>query len=197
MRSIADTIGTLTRHSDLHERLRAVPPSAKVRGLYFRSTITVLTAAGKIDEYRELFPEDYSAMRWYPTSDYLIRLAVGAALLTTPERIHEGMREIGRRNAVAFAESLLGRTMLRLLSHDPQKLLRQACAGRRQSYLYGRWEVEFIEDRAAEMRMNEEYIWIESNLVGAAEGTFESIGLAVSVECELTSPFEGRHILRW
>lgn len=197
MRGVADRIAILTRHSDLHERLRAVPPSAKVRGLYFRSTITVLTAAGKLPEYRELFPEDYSAMRWYPTSEYLMRLAVGAALLASPETIHEGMREIGRRNAVAFAESLLGRTMLRLLSHDPQKLLRQACAGRRQSFLYGCWEVDFVAERTAVMRMYEEYNWIESSLVGAAEGTFESIGLAVSVECELVSPFEGRHILRW
>ncbi len=197
MGSKQDRIAELTRHCDLAERLLAVPPSANVRGLYFRNTVRVLAEAGKLAEYRELFPEEHSSVRWYPLSDFLVRLAVGGAMLESPERVHQGMHEIGRRNAVAFAESLIGRTMLRLLSKDPHKLLKQACAGRRQSYRYGRWDFEIRGEREVAMILYEEYIWIESNLVGAAVGTFQSIGLSPKVECELASPFEGKHLITW
>lgn len=195
--AVDDKIHALVRHSDLHERLKSIPASARCRGLYFRNTTTVLRSAGKLADFQELYPESYSAVRWYPCSDYLERLAVAGAILRGPENIYEGMREIGYSNAVAFAQSLLGRTMLKLLSGDPVKLLKQACAARRQSCYYGRWEVTFPESQMAVMEMYEEYIWIESNLQGAAEGTLASIGLKAQVECELDSVFQGRHIIRW
>jgi uncharacterized protein (TIGR02265 family) len=192
-----DALEAVYRHCDLRERLTLVPPSARVRGLYFRSIEAVLTRAGKIDRYRELFPEKFAAILWHPASELLIRLAVGGSLLTSPERVHEGMFEIGRRNAVAFAESLLGRALLRLLSRDPHKLLQQAVAGRRQSYDYGSWELSFPEERMAIMRMREEYLYIESYLLGAAQGTFDAISRPVKTEVFLEDRFSGGHILRW
>jgi uncharacterized protein (TIGR02265 family) len=165
--------------------------------MYLRSIQAVLTAAGKLDEFSAILPERFSSLRWYPLEKYLVHLAVGGALLASPECIHEGMYEIGRRNAVAFAESLLGRAMIRFLSREPSKLLQQACAARRQSTQYGRWEVEFHGPKKATVHMFQEYMWIESNLVGAARGTFESIGYDVDVVCELSNPFEGKHLLSW
>jgi uncharacterized protein (TIGR02265 family) len=190
-------VDDVCRHCDLRERLTLVPPSAKVRGLYFRSIEAVLARAGRAERYRELFPERFAAILWHPASEFLVRLAAGAALLTSAERVHEGMFEIGRRNAVAFAESLLGRTMLRLLSRDPHKLLQQAVAGRRQSYSYGSWELTFPEEREAVMTMVEEYLYIESYMLGAARGTFDAIGVAVRTEVVLEDRFRGRHIMAW
>lgn len=190
-------IEAVCRHCDLAERLTLVPPSAKIRGLYFRSIESVLAREGKADFYRSLFPEKFSAVRWHPAGDFLTRLAVGGALLTSPERVHEGMYEIGRRNAVAFAESLIGRTLLRLLSRDPKKLLQQADSGRRQSTNFARWEISFPDERTAIVDMAEEYQWIESNALGAAVGTFEAVGLKVQAEARMTSRFAGQHILRW
>jgi uncharacterized protein (TIGR02265 family) len=190
-------VDDVCRHCDLRERLTLVPPSAKVRGLYFRSIETVLARAGRAERYRELFPERFAAILWHPASEFLVRLAAGAALLTSAERVHEGMFEIGRRNAVAFAESLLGRTMLRLLSRDPHKLLQQAVAGRRQSYSYGSWELTFPEERKAMMTMVEEYLYIESYMLGAARGTFDAIGVPVQTEVVLEDRFRGRHIMTW
>lgn len=184
-------------HCDLRERLLLVPPSAKVRGLYFRSIEAVLERAGRAEPYRAVFPERFAAILWHPAAEFLVRLAGGASLLASPERVHEGMFEIGRRNAVAFAESLLGRTMLRLLSRDPHKLLQQGVASRRQSYSYGSWELTFPEPRTAVMSMTEEYLYIESYMLGAAHGTFEGIPLVVRSEVELDTAFSGRHILRW
>jgi uncharacterized protein (TIGR02265 family) len=168
-----------------------------VRGLYLGSVEAVLERAGQGAAYRSLFPQRFTAIRWYPMSELLVRIAVGGALLSGPERVHDGMFEIGRRNAIAFAESLLGRMLFRLLSRDPHKLLQQAVAGRRQSYNYGSWTLSFPEERKAVMHMTEEYLYIESYQLGAARGTFDAIGLPVSTEVVLETRFSGSHILVW
>lgn len=185
------------RHCDLRERLAVLPPSAKSRGLYFKSIETALERANLGRRYHELFPEHFAASMWHPTAELLVRLAAGAALLTSAERVHEGMFEIGRRNAVAFGESLLGRVMLRLLSRDPHKLLKQGVAARRQSGTFGSWEVAFPTERSAIITMQQEYVYIESYMLGAAQGTFDAISLPVKTEVVLQDRFNGQHILHW
>jgi uncharacterized protein (TIGR02265 family) len=192
-----DALEGVFRYCDLRERLTLVPPSARVRGLYFRSIEAVLARADRVEPYRALFPEKFATILWHPAAEFLVRLAVGASLLTSAERVHEGMFEIGRRNALAFSESLLGRTMLRLLSRDPHKLLQQGVAGRRQSYNYGSWQLTFPSERTAIMSMAEEYLYIESYLLGAAQGTFDAISLPVRAEVVLDNRFCGRHVLAW
>jgi len=190
-------LGEVYRHCDLQERLTLLPPSAKARGLYFNSIETVLERAGMSERFRALFPERYATMLWHPVGEFLVRLAVGGALLAGPDEVHRGMYEIGRRNAVAFSESLIGRTMLRLLSRDPKKLLQQGAAGRRQSLTAGTWELTFPSPRSAVIDMREEYVYIESYLLGAAQGTFDAIGIPVRAELVLEDRFNGRHILSW
>ena len=126
-----DAIDEVSRYCDLQERLPLIPPSARARGVYFVSIEAVLARAGQLERYREVFPERFAGMRWFPLSELLVRIAVAGSLLTSPATVHEGMFEIGRRNAVSFGESLLGRTLFRLLSKDPQKLLQQGASGRR------------------------------------------------------------------
>jgi uncharacterized protein (TIGR02265 family) len=192
-----EVIAELCQHCDLVDRLPLVPPSAKVRGLYFRSIERVLADAGRRERFDALFPQRFAAVLWHPAADFLVRLAVGGALLAGPQRIHQGMFDIGQQNAVAFAESLIGRTLLRILDRDPRRLMRQAIAGRRQSFSYGRWELEFPADREAVVTMAEEYLYIESYLMGAAQGTFDAVGVHVRAEVVLQDRFNGRHILRW
>lgn len=194
-----EVLGEAALHCDLHERITLIPPSAKIRGLYFRSIEAVLARAGggRLETYQGMFPERFAAISWYPTADMLKRLVAGAAVLTSPERVHEGMFEIGRRNAIAVSESLIGRAMLRLLSRDPQKLLQQGAAGRRQSTAFGAWSLAFPAERTAVMTMVEEYLYIESYLLGAAHGTFEAIDMPVQIEVVLENRFNGRHILKW
>jgi hypothetical protein len=45
--------------------------------------------------------------------------------------------------------------------------------------------------------MAEEYLYIESYLLGAAQGTFEAVDVPVRAEVVLQDRFNGRHILRW
>jgi uncharacterized protein (TIGR02265 family) len=190
-------IAEVSRHCDLAERLTLIPPSAKARGLYFRSIESALSRAGRIEGYQALFPERFATVHWHPVGEFIIRLAVGAALLTEPRRVHEGMFEIGRRNAIVFSESLVGRALLRLLSREPKRLLQQAVAGRRQSLNYGRWTLSFPEERTAVMTMIEEYLYMDTFLLGAAQGTFEAVGVPVRAEAKLDDRFTGRHILTW
>jgi uncharacterized protein (TIGR02265 family) len=196
-RERAAIIEEVSRHCDLTERLTLVPPSAKIRGVYCRSIDSTLDEAGKLARYREIFPRELATLTWHPLGEFLIRLSVAGALLASPERVHEGMLEIGRRNALEFARSLLGRMILRLLSRDPRKLLLQGAAARRQTCSYGSWHVDFPDDRTAVVTMVEEYLYIESFVMGAAEGTFNAVGLSVDAKTILENPFHGRHVLHW
>jgi uncharacterized protein (TIGR02265 family) len=190
-------LAEVSRYCDIAERLTLVPPSAKVRGTYCRSIDAALTEAGKYKRYRELFPRELGTLQWHPCGEFLVRLTVGAALLVGPERVKEGMLEIGRRNALEFARSLLGRMLLRLLSRDPKKLLLQGVAARRQTCSYGEWQVTFPKERSAIVTMVEEYMYLETFMLGAALGTFDAIGLKVDARAELQTQFHGRHILHW
>ena len=193
----AAAIGELCRCCDLSQRLPLVPPSARVRGLYFRPIDRALVKAGRRERFDSFFPERFAAVLWHPAAEFLVRLAVAGALIASPERIHQGMFEIGRGNALAFAESLLGRTLLRILEHDPRRLLKQAIAGRRQGFTHGHWELQFHGEREAVMTMVEEYCYIESYLLGAAQGTFDAVGVPVQIEVVLRDRFNGQHVLRW
>lgn len=192
--AILEEIG---QYCDLGDRLPLVPPSAKIRGVYCRSIDSALEEAGRLGRYREIFPEKLATLSWHPMGEFLVRLNVAGALLAGPERVDEGMLEIGRRNALEVARSLLGRMIVRLLSRDPRKLLLQGVAARRQTCSYGSWQVSFPDQRTAVMTMVEEYLPMDSFLMGAARGTFDAVGLSVDATTVLEDRFHGRHILRW
>lgn len=183
---------------DIVSRLRVVPPSASVRGLYLRSFDTVLQRAGRAQLYRDFFEgERWSPIRMYPLQDYMVRLALAGASLRSPERVHEGMHDIWRTNATTFASSLLGRTMLRLLSNDPVRLTEQGLAARRQTFHYGHWEIVSHGPRAVEMVYREEYLWIESAIAGGALGAFEACGIEANLETKLLNRFDGSTMITW
>ncbi len=150
-----------------------------------------------LDRYKELFPGDFSAIPYYPLSEYLVRIAVAGALITSPERVHEGMYEISLGNARTFAESLLGRTLIRLLARDPVSLLEQAIAARRQMSSYGTWTLVRREPKVIEVQYVNEYTWIESAIAGSAVGTFEGQHIHAKIETHLTDRFNGSTLFSW
>ncbi len=197
-RAVDRAIQVVAPYCDIVSRLEVVPPSALVRGLYLRSFETVLQRAGRTHLYREYFEgERWSPIRMYPLRDYMIRLAVAGASLRSPERVHDGMHDVWRTNATTFAASLLGRTMLRLLSHDPVRLTEQGLAARRQTYQYGHWEIVRHGPRAVEMVYREEYLWIESAIAGGAVGAFEACGIEANLETKLLNRFDGSTMITW
>jgi uncharacterized protein (TIGR02265 family) len=197
-RPIERAVELLAAHCDLADRLQVVPPSAQVRGLYLRSLDAVTQRAGRGALYRDYFAgERWSPIRMYPLRDYMIRLALAGASLRSPQRVHEGMHDVWRTNATTFASSLLGRTMLRLLSHDPVRLTEQGLAARRQTYQYGHWEIVRHGPRAIEMVYREEYLWIESAIAGGAVGAFEACGIEAKLDTKLLNRFDGSTMITW
>jgi uncharacterized protein (TIGR02265 family) len=194
----ARAIALVAPHCDIEERLSLVPPSASVRGLYFNAIEKQLAAHDKLMPYKKYFPRDhFGALGFHPISAYLVRLACAGAFMASPERVHDGMRLITKGNAVAFAESVLGRLMLRVLSRDPIRLLEQAMAGRRQSTNYGQWELVRHSARSMEIIHRQEYMWIESAIAGAGIGTFEACGIQARSETRLTDRLNGSTLWVW
>jgi len=74
-------IALVASHCDIVERLEVVPPSAQVRGVWIRAIERQLSKRGRLDVYRDYFPDDqYSALGFYPLADCLVRLASAGAL---------------------------------------------------------------------------------------------------------------------
>lgn len=141
--------------------------------------------------YEEYFPEEtWSPLKFYWVGDYLPRIALAGALVASPEKVLEGMFELNRSNAKQFAGSLLGKTLFRLLSNDPQRLLEQGIASRRQTMDYGRWSVVFPAPDRAEIHLEQEYIWADPNVLASFIGTFEAIGRGIDASVTSTSKFD-------
>lgn len=184
-------------HCDIAERIQLVPPTARVRGVLFRSIDKELEKRGLLAQYESYFGERRAAIPFYPLTDYLLRLAVAGALVAGPAQLHEGMFSISKGNAREFVESVLGRALLRLLARDPIRLTEQGSAARRQMASYGRWSIVRHSERAIEMVYDNEYLWIESAVAGSAVGTFEACGLTPKIETRLVDRFNGSTVIEW
>jgi uncharacterized protein (TIGR02265 family) len=175
-----------------------VPPSAQLRGLWHRAILGVLKQSGKLAEYLEYFPsERWSALTYYPLTDYMLRLAVAGAIIASPAEIHQGMHEALRLNAATFGASLLGRTMLRILAKDPIRLAEQGMAARRQATNYGEWLITSRGPHHVEITYRSEYVWIESAITGAAAGTYEPCRPKTTVRTQLVDRFNGSTMITW
>lgn len=194
----ARAIALIAPHCDIVDRIHDVPPSARIRGLYFRSMLNALKKLGRLADFEEYFPgERWSSLTFYPLGDYLLRLAVAGAVVASPTELHAGVFEIARDNASAFASSLLGRVMVRILDRDPVRLTEQGLAARRQSTTYGEWEILRRGPREIEMVYHAEYMWIQSAIAGAATGTFEVCRVQPRVDTVLKDKYNGSTVVRW
>jgi uncharacterized protein (TIGR02265 family) len=185
------------KYCDLEKRLLDIPPSAALRGVWLKSFEAALEKRGVLGRYVEIFGDRASALKWYPCSDVVSRIAVAGALYTSPPEMQAGIREVAHAQALLFSESLLGRALIRLLNPDPVKVLQQGAAARRQTCNYGRWEHDFSHPGEATVRFYEEYVWLESQVLGSAEGTFASIKRKVNIELTLTNAYDGVMKITW
>ncbi len=185
-------------HCDIEDRVRSVPPSAQVRGLWYQGMMGVLKQSGKLDEYHEYFPNDrWSLLTYYPLPSYMLRVAVAGAIIASPSELHRGMHQAMRLNSTAFASTVLGRALFRILAKDPVRLTEQAMAARRQAMSYGDWSILSRGPRHVETVYRSEYLWIESAIAGAAVGTFDACNLVATVTTQLDDRFNGSTLITW
>src|SRR5690349_18398884 len=104
---VSQSVLEYVRHSDVMERRRAVPRDAMIRGLYFKSVIADLERRGLLNRFLAEFPDEMSrsTFRWYPATDFLLRVAFAGALVASPQEVYDGMRELFRANSLYFAKS--------------------------------------------------------------------------------------------
>src|SRR5690606_1518015 len=81
-------IDLVAPHCDIVARLQDVPPSARVRGLYFKSVINVLRSLDKLDAFSRICPPlPRASVKFYPLADYLVELAVAGAMVASPAEL--------------------------------------------------------------------------------------------------------------
>jgi uncharacterized protein (TIGR02265 family) len=195
---LGPALDLVAAHCDIVERLSLVPPTARLRGLLFRAIEVELERRERLVAYRAFFPNDhYASIPFYSLREYIQRVAVAGALVASPRSVHEGMYDLSRGNARAFADSLIGRALIRLLARDPVRLTEQGLAAQRQMASYGRWAIVRRSECEIEMQYRDEYVWIESVMAGSAAGTFESCGIRAELATSLSGRFCGRTVVRW
>ena len=169
-----------------------------MRGLWFKVVEQEMKARGLYEEYQRYFPQDkFRTLRYYPTSEYLVRTSLAGSLVTSPETVHEGMYEMNRKNATRFASTIVGRTMIRLLDPHPVRVVQQGIAAVRQTVAHTQWRLGDTGPGYLEVLFNHEYMWIESLVAGSTKGTFEAINLDAEVVAELDDPFNGKVVCTW
>jgi uncharacterized protein (TIGR02265 family) len=184
-------------YSDLEQRLNDIPPSARARGIWVRNFENVLAREGKLGQYVAIVGEPAAALGWHPLGEVVARLAVAAAVHTSPREMHVGLRALGRAQAVQFSHSLLGKTLIRLLNPDPVRVLQQGAAARRQTCNYGSWEYDFSQTHRVRVTHRDEYGWLDTQVLGSAEGTFDAIKVPAQFHLEMVDRYNGVIDITW
>lgn len=185
-------------YCDLEQRLKDIPPSARVRGIWARTFENAIAhRPGAMERYIEIFGSQSSPLGWHGLGDVVARVAVAGALYTSPPEVKVGLRALGRAQALQFSESLLGKTLIRLLSPDPVRVLQQGAAARRQTCNYGSWEYDFSTPGKAIVTHRDEWGWLDSQVLGSAEGTMQAIGVKARFELRLFDAYNGVMEITW
>lgn len=184
-------------YCDLEQRLADIPPSARARGIWVRTFENVLERRGKLGAYLDVFGAKAAPLAWAPVGELVARIAVAGALTTSPREMHHGMRVIAREQAVQFSQSILGKTLIRLLNPDPVRVLQQGAAARRQTCNYGAWEYDFSQSHRVRVTHRDEYGWLDTQVLGSAEGTFEAIRVPAQFHLEMVDRYNGVIDITW
>jgi uncharacterized protein (TIGR02265 family) len=183
---------------DLDWRLKNVPSTAMVRGVFFNLIEDALRRRGLVahPSWRSTgTTEQRTSYGLYPARD-LIVLSTTAGSLVKNDPV-QGMREIHASTATYYASTWYGRAFRRLLRPDPSATLSYIDRSRSLIANYGLWRWEPRGFNRGILHMFEEYCFIESIQRGGLEGMLTACGVRGEVRVELDSPFNGRLIAEW
>jgi uncharacterized protein (TIGR02265 family) len=194
--SVAVDLDRAYRTIGLDARLREVPATASIRGVFFDMIGSALRRHGLAQspawrnhaERRRLY-------ELYPIHDYLVAFATASALIHPDP--HEGMRDIYSDGARFFASTWFGKALQRMFRPDPAPALAWIERSRDHFVNYGRWRVEHVEPGLVVIHMFDEYVWIDAAHRGGCEGLLVACGVEGSVLADLDGPFSGRLQVRW
>jgi uncharacterized protein (TIGR02265 family) len=182
---------------DLEGRLREVPESALVRGVFFNLIEDELNrrGLGGSPVWTSFLGDATRGYRLYSVREWLTRVTTAAALVNPDPR--EGVREIFSGTARYGPTTPILRVFRRFLRPDPLSAFRWIERSREFFCNYGRWRVEKRGVGHATIHMFDEYIWIETAHKGGCEGLLHACGVEGEVVAELDDRFNGRLDVRW
>lgn len=187
------------RSLDLDARLRSVPASAEVRGVWFRMHADAVARLGApaVETWRKAaHPRSRWFFRMYDVRSYLEELAVTGAIID-PSDPGRGIRAIWRgatSQAPIFHVTSYLEMMLR---PEPIAALRWLERHRDIFCSYGKWHFEERSPGHVVMHFFDEYIWIDTAHRGGVEGFLDACGIDGQVEPDLDSTFNGRLHVTW
>ncbi len=183
----------------LEKRLRDTPPTAHIRGLFFK-----LAEQAVADHSSELLAvwraaagaRSRWAFRMYSTRDFMREQAVAAVLLD-PAAPGAALRRMWattpRLSGLIRAEGFIRY----LAGNNPMAALTWLERNRPMMCDYGDWWVTPAGLNAATLHFQDEYTWIEYCHVGGVEGTLRRCGVSPTVTAELAAPYRGMLRISW
>jgi hypothetical protein len=181
------------------QRVRDVPLTARVRGIWFSMTSDFIQKLGRGETamFRSIVPARRRVpFLTYSLREYLEELALAGAVVDARDPA-EGIRRIWQDCVPMYLATPLGRSVARLLDIDLVRYLRWCVDHRDHFCNYGQWSLQEHESGHVTIEMENEYVWIESAHRGGAESVLRAFGLKGTVEPERLDDYTGRLHIRW
>jgi uncharacterized protein (TIGR02265 family) len=182
---------------DLEQRLRDLPPTAMVRGVFFRMLREETEKRGisNVGDLRTLLKAK-DMWHFYPARELMIAYATAASMINPDP--NEGLRTIFFGMAPSYAGTWYGQLLRKFLgTPDLARALRYVERARERVSNYSTWRLETLGPGHAVLHMFDEYFWIESAQRGGCEGLLDACEVSGKVRAELDSPYSGALDILW
>jgi uncharacterized protein (TIGR02265 family) len=176
---------------ELERRLREVPPTAWVKGMYLNQLVEDMRAAGKPH------PGRWVAFKNVPMREWLELLVEASAAIHPRVPPREALRRLGQKGYQTFAKSIAGRVIIDLGGVDLASALRVIPTIYR-NVSAGSCEIEIDrERRTAVARLRGIWDWPDAWQVGLFEGGMIAFKQRGTVKVRSLSPCDADLELKW
>ncbi|MET0591353.1 MAG: DUF2378 family protein [Polyangiaceae bacterium] len=181
---------------DLARRLRDLPRSAMVRGVFFSMLRDEVErrALLSVRELAEIL-RNRDAWRLYPASELMTAYATTATLLHRDP--NEGLRILFASMPASYVKTWYGGIFRKFLLGEPERALRYVEKAREQLASYGTWRLETMGPRHVVFQMTDEFFWIDTAQRGGCEGLLEICGVEGEVRATLDGRYRGALDITW
>jgi uncharacterized protein (TIGR02265 family) len=172
----------IDREIDVDAMLARLPPGIATKGLTIKAALDRLHARPDLAEWTDervlagagMPLQRPGLLQDIPWADYLRLTVLVAGLLRGPDRVPEGLREIGRGMYGAFGETLVGRMLFGTLGRNFGRVLMMGPNGWRVCDNFGDVRAEQLPGQHVQYHFSTYPIEIvETTFVGTIEGACE------------------------
>jgi len=178
---------------DVAACVAAIPPEAKVKGLFMLPMVLELQRQGLVISGAR---ERYLPFSDYPLVEHVNLLVESARLLFPGLPMRQGLRKLGRGAVRAFTDTTIGKVVWANAEHL-QGALDSVAKGYDLTIRPSRVEVVERAATHARVRLDHVHYFLDSHHVGIFEGVMRACGVNGSVRIRLDSATSGDYRLQW